>query len=264
VFENDLASDIRAQYRSLVEGGATGEEATDRVLADWGRLADDEEDGVQIWLGLAAAQSQLGRLEDRVRDRAVAIIDAGADLDRWQEDAPEDVPSRRRAIATLRRQLLAPQGPPKRVRKQTPMKPRFAPGDIVAFRLEDDRSLLLRVVGHDTDAKSGETVAIMEIADWIGMDIPDEQTIASLPRLVHADTPYWAPLVIGPSVRGRLSVVGHFEPPAAPVRTFKRFGLLPRSEQGWHLAYPGYLRWDALPAYALHLLGEGPDPDENE
>lgn len=74
---------------------------------------------------------------------------------------------------------------------------------------------------------------------------------------------YWVPLVIGPSMKGRLSVVGHFDPPPPPERQFRRFGLIPRTERGWHLAYPSYLRWDVLPLYALHLLGESPDPDED-
>lgn len=147
------------------------------------------------------------------------------------------------------------------------MKPKFAPGDIVAYRLDDGRSLLLRVVGHETNARTGDTIAVTELADWIGTDIPSEGTIAALPALIQRrgttwESRYWVPLVIGPSVRGRLSVVGHFDPPRPPVKESKRFGLIPRREQGWHLVYPSYLRWDALPAIALHLLGEGPDPDE--
>jgi hypothetical protein len=267
IFGNDLAADVRAQYRSLMAEGATGPDATDGVLGEWGGLADDDEDGVHIWLALAATQTQLGRLEDRVRDRALAIIDAGADLRLWQEDSPEDVPARRRALELLRQKLVGPQPAPRRVRKQAPMKPKFAPGDIVAYRLDDGRSLLIRAVGHDADARTGDTVAVVEVADWVGTEIPEERITAALPPLVREqgtrwENTYWVPLIIGPSVRGRLSVVGHFEPPPAPTRRYRRFGLLPRSEQGWHLAHPAYLRWDMLPRYALHLLGGGPDPDE--
>jgi hypothetical protein len=147
------------------------------------------------------------------------------------------------------------------------MTPKFSPGDIVAYRIDDGRSLALRVVGHAADAESGDKVAVMEVVDWIGMDLPDEQTIATLPPLIDEEggrweNRYWAPLVVGPSMRGRLSIVGHFEPPPPPTRTFRRFGVLPRTEQGWHLAYPSFVRWDILPRYALHLLGEAPDPDE--
>ncbi len=147
------------------------------------------------------------------------------------------------------------------------MKPKFEPGDIVAFRLDDGRALLLRVVGHDTNAETGDSVGVLELVNWIGTDIPDEESIARMPALdwepgERFRRPYCPPLVIGQAVRGRLSVVGHFEPPRPPTRKSRRFGLLPRVEQGWHLALPVYLRWDSLPAYALHLLGEGPDPDE--
>lgn len=267
IFSNDLASDVRGRYRELVADGTSGVDATDAVLREWGRLADDEEDGVQIWLSLAATQTELGRLEDRVRDRAIAILDAGADLARWEEDAPEDVAARRRVLNALREKLVSPQPAVKRPRKQIPIKPTFAPGDIVAYQLDDGRSLVLRVLGHDRNGLSGDTVAVMEVGDWIGADIPDEAEIATLPALVRDRgtrwaNSYWVPLTIGPSMKGRLSVVGHFDPPPPPERRFRRFGLIPRTERGWHLAYPAYLRWDVLPRYALHLLGEGPDPDD--
>jgi hypothetical protein len=266
IFANDLASDVRDRYRDLVARGADGREATDTVLREWGRLTDDAEDGVQIWLSLAASQTELGRLEDRVRDRAIAIIDAGADLARWKVDAPEDVAARRRALDELRQKLMGRQPPLARVRRQVPRKVAFAPGDIVAFRLDDGRHLVLRVVGHQADEGTGDTVAVIEVAHWIGTEMPDEATIAALPALVRergtpSENSYWVPLVSGPPITARLSVVGHFDPPPPPERRWRWFGLLPRLERGWHLAFPAYLRWDVLPHYALHLLGEGPDPD---
>jgi hypothetical protein len=268
IFSNDLASDVRARYRELIASGSSGVDATDTVLREWGRLIDDDEDGVQIWLSLAATQSQLGRLEERVRDRAVAIIDGGADLARWEEDAPEDVAARRRALDALREKLIGPQPAPKRVRKQIPMQPRFAPGDIVAYRLDDGRSLVVRVVGHHANERTGDTVAVVDVADWIGAEVPDTAAIAALPALMRERgtrwaNPYWVPLSIGPSMKGRLSVVGHLDPPPPPEERSRRFGLIPRTERGWHLAYPAYLRWDVLPSYALYLLGEGPDPDDH-
>jgi hypothetical protein len=266
IFSNDLATDVRDRYRELVADGASGPDATETVLREWGRLVDDEEDGVHIWLSLAATQCQLGRLENRVRDRAIAVIDSGADLGRWEEDAPGDVAARRAALSALREKLTGPQPAVKRVRRQAPMKPKFAPGEIVAYRLDDGRSLVLRVVGHDADEQTRDTVAVMEVADWIGTEVPDEAAISALPALVQErgtrwENSYWVPVIIGPSMKGRLSVIGHFDPPPPPERRFRRFAVIPRIERGWHLAYPTYLRWDVLPRYALHLLGEGPDPD---
>lgn len=268
IFANDLAADVRQRYRDLIADGAAGPHATEQVLREWGNAADDE-DGVQVWLSLAAAQVQLGRLEDRVRDRALAVIDAGADLRRWEEDAPEDVGARRRELMKLRDRLLGPQSAPKRLRQQVAKKPRFTPGDIVAFRLDDGRSLLIRVVGHLRHDGTGDIDDIVEIVDWIGSEIPDEEVIATAPALVRdrgtwMESPHWAPAVIGPSMRGRLSVVGHFAPPLPPSRRYRKFGLLPRTEMGWQVALTAYLRWDVLPRYALFLLGEGPEPDAAE
>ena len=51
-------------------------------------LSNDEDEACVFWLALAATQSKLGRLIDLVRDRAIEIIDSGADLRRW-ENKPE-------------------------------------------------------------------------------------------------------------------------------------------------------------------------------
>ena len=147
------------------------------------------------------------------------------------------------------------------------MKPRFAPGEIVAYRLDDGRSLVLRVVGQFAKERTGTGFDAMEVVDWIGTEIPDEAAISTLPALVRKRgtrwaNSYWAPMVIGPSMKGRLSVVGQFDPPPPPERRYRWFGLIPRTERGWHVAEPSYLRWDMLPQDALYLLGEGPNPLE--
>jgi hypothetical protein len=79
VFDNDLASDVRGEYRELLEDGTADAAATQEVLRSFAHAADDPDNGACFWTGLAATQMQLGRLDPTVRDRAVAVIDAGGD-----------------------------------------------------------------------------------------------------------------------------------------------------------------------------------------
>jgi hypothetical protein len=51
-------------------------------------------------LALAVTQSKLDRLDSDIRDRALAVLDRGADLELWRRDSPKllafegpDVPS---------------------------------------------------------------------------------------------------------------------------------------------------------------------------
>lgn len=259
IFANDVAADIRDDDRAQIADGMSAPDATDALLRRWNDPQRDELPGIQFWLALAALQCRLGRLEDRVRDQAVGIIDAGADLNQWKEDAPGDLGRRRRVLSHLRSRLVGPQRAPIHVRRRSPMTPTHTPGEIVAFELDDGRYLLLRVVGHSADSDSGDTLAVMELLRWIGSEIPDAATIARLPALAwdrefRRPTPYFVPMVLTRSVRLRLSVIGHFKPPRP--RSARSLGqrLCRRGKSAWE--YVPWVGWASIPDEALRLLEE--------
>ena len=77
LFSDDLACDVRDDYRELLEDQVSDSEATRRILEQYaGSLADPDEASV-VWLGLAVTQSKVGRLETSVRDEALRVIDSG-------------------------------------------------------------------------------------------------------------------------------------------------------------------------------------------
>ena len=108
IFSDDTTADIRADLRSWLETGLSDADAATRVL-DGHDLSDP-----RVWLGLAAAQHLLGRLDPAVRGRALQIIDSGEDLEDWADAAPADRNARARALNRLRSQLAGPQ-PTRRV-----------------------------------------------------------------------------------------------------------------------------------------------------
>ncbi|HET8542279.1 MAG TPA: hypothetical protein VFL83_20560, partial [Anaeromyxobacter sp.] len=114
LYSDDGARDARDAFRDLVGDGVESSAATDRLVRDWGELVDDPDSGPPFWLALADTQWRLGRLEDRVRERAIAVIDDGRDLERWR-DRPRDLKKRAALLAKLREQLLSAQPPAKRV-----------------------------------------------------------------------------------------------------------------------------------------------------
>jgi hypothetical protein len=80
LWQDDTAWDVRAMYREALEDRLTDEQATEMVLSEFaGALADDDVEPV-VWLALAVCQHQHGRLTPEIRDRALAVIDTGADL----------------------------------------------------------------------------------------------------------------------------------------------------------------------------------------
>src|SRR3954447_15216828 len=81
IFSDDLAADVRAEWREAIVAGEETAPASRALIA---RHRDERDDPV-FWLALAAAQMETGRLQPRVRDRALALIDAGADLASWSD-----------------------------------------------------------------------------------------------------------------------------------------------------------------------------------
>ena len=64
--------------------------------------------GPIIWLALAALQLQRKELQPNVREHALAVIDSGADLSRWEaEGKPEDIEGRKRVLEELKSRLVA-------------------------------------------------------------------------------------------------------------------------------------------------------------
>ena len=71
---------------------------------------------VRLLARLGRHSVEVGRLEDRVRDRALTLIASGEDLERFGHD-PRLLERRRRVLAKLGAQLGSPQRSPTRIRK---------------------------------------------------------------------------------------------------------------------------------------------------
>jgi len=89
---------VRDTWRDAILDGVSPEDATQRLLESFDEYLEDAETEKLLWMALAAAQMETGRLLPDVRDRALQIIDAGGDVDRWREDGDESL-ARRRAEA---------------------------------------------------------------------------------------------------------------------------------------------------------------------
>ena len=178
LYADDEAADARDSYKGLLAKGFDGPDATDRFLALWAESLGDPDDGPVAWFALADTQWALGRLEDRVRDKAVALIGDGSSLDRWRQAGPKEVGKRRTVLAALRERLLAPQPPRKAVKVKVPTKvAAWKAGELFAFRLRSGRSVVL-CLEHVDEGHHARLSAL----DWVGDPPPPAATLAALPR----------------------------------------------------------------------------------
>jgi len=202
IFGDDTACDVRDAYRELVAHGSLGPEATDQLLREWGDIIDDEDDGPVIWLALAATQWACGRLEERVKTKAVKIIDSGSSLGRWSENGDSKMLKQRQAVlAKLRAQLEAPQPAVKRIGKLPKKECQWTVGEVLAYRLRSGKSVLLHVVGEFGPSP------VLAVLDWVGKEIPSAERIKDLPLKRYSGTT--DPYVVAVMSRNRKDLPAH-------------------------------------------------------
>jgi hypothetical protein len=178
LFSDDTACDIRDSYKEHLGNGLSGPEATSRVLLEFkSSLADPDEFSI-VWLALAAAQWNTGRLEPETLEQALRVIDSGTDLTRWSAN-PVDRKKRRAVLEKLKSQLQSPQPPEKRVRKEHKEACDWLPGNLIAYRLLSRNLVIFRVVSLHTD--KGGTSPVCELLDWSGPEIPSPAELSALP-----------------------------------------------------------------------------------
>src|SRR3990172_5253641 len=143
LFSDDLACDVRGEYREVLEDGVQDNEATRRILERYGEEAADPDEGPTFWLALAFTQSKLGRLDSMVRDRALQVIERGEGLHMWQED-PQVLAKRKVVLEKIKAQLTGLQPTRRKLRKPKRHMTNLVPGDVLSFRAAG-RCALLRV-----------------------------------------------------------------------------------------------------------------------
>jgi hypothetical protein len=179
IFSDDLASDLRDEFKDLIAEGLNSEEATEKLIESYGINKDDLEEYNVFWLSLAATQWKIGRLNEEVKIKAIEIIDNGSDLERWYEEGePGWAKQREKHLLKLKDQLLSPQPEPKKVKKRYKSQTDLNFGDAISYRLNSGNYVIFRVIGHHTD--DGGTDPVCEICDWFGKDIPQPQEIEKL------------------------------------------------------------------------------------
>lgn len=146
IFSDDTAADVRGGFRDLAAEGLSPYEATERLIAQSAEILADSEEANVFWLALAATQWSLGRLTESVRDRAIQIIDSGADLERWEED-PNLRRKRKQHLEKLRDQLNTPQSKPKKLKKRIRSSTDFLAGDLAIYCVSENISVKFFVTG---------------------------------------------------------------------------------------------------------------------
>jgi len=167
IFSDDNASDLREDYRRLIADGISGPEATDRLLREWAPKGDPALEPV-FWLALAVTQWGCGRLEERVKAKALGVIEDGSALSEWRGGKLER--KRQVVLDATRKKLESPQPEARPIKKRVLAACDWERGELIAYQLRSGDWIVLRMLDPHTD--QGGTCPVCELFDWRGPDLP--------------------------------------------------------------------------------------------
>jgi hypothetical protein len=178
IFSDDLAADIRDDYRDYLGDGLSGAQATERLVAENLDSLKNPDEAAVFWFALAATQWKHGRLEERVKSRALHAIASGKDVRRWEDENPKEAKKRAAVLEKLKLQLESPPPPAKKVPKRFVSNCSWTKGQVIAYQLLSGRIALLVVVEFGTGR--GGIYPICGLLDFVGSSIPTEVEILTL------------------------------------------------------------------------------------
>lgn len=175
--DEDLQWNIREEYKGYIADGKSSEEATNLLINDYEELLQDRYVSDIFWITLAETQWKYGRLLADAKNRAIEAIDSGRDLERFGSDK-KIIIKRKKYLQEIKSKLLSAQPAPKGIRKQFQSISEFETGDVISFKTESDKYVLMRVIGllGTTDNNS----PIVEFLDWYKQTLPTEEEIQTL------------------------------------------------------------------------------------
>lgn len=136
IFQNDVADDIRYDYKAKLKLGKSDELALQEIIVENVHHINDEEDKFDFWFGLSDLLFDLGRLTDDVRNKAIELIDGGGDLKRGYDSS--DLKKRRLVLEKLKGKLLSEQPSRKKIPVAKPFICPWKSNDVFLYQFNSD------------------------------------------------------------------------------------------------------------------------------
>lgn len=215
VFSDDLAQDVRREYNILLSVGKDNNDI-EELLTNYYRniLNCNNPDEDVFWFSLSLCEWKKGRLSVYVKEKALAALESGQDLNRWSVAGNDrDFINRKKALSNLKEIILSPQPSAKKVRKPTVYHCPWKVGSLLAYRIVSNKNLidnpcfmkyvLLRIIKIDRhpvsrifDTGYYDESMTVGLYNWIGSQIPDPKITRDLKYIAikecsQALKPFW-------------------------------------------------------------------------
>jgi hypothetical protein len=180
IFSDDLASDIKDDFRLKIALGKSVELAVQELKNEYQEDLQDEKEHIVFWLALASTQWKLGRLQEEVKIRAINIIESESDLKRWEDDL-SDYKKRQKVLQKLKDQLLSKQPEAKKIAFPFISETKMEVGDLIKYEHQNGKYALFRVLRIKEDHR-GDRYPQVEFLNYFDEKIPHLKIVEDLDR----------------------------------------------------------------------------------
>jgi hypothetical protein len=243
LFSDDVACDVRDEYRALIEDGVDDDDATRQILNSYADVLGEPDDGPVVWLALAVTQSKIGRLDAAVARHALAVISADEGMELWREQGPKAEASRRAALAQAREQITGPQPSRRKLRPPWRHVSSLEAGDVLSYRTQNGRCLLLRVARIDTSRVG--VAPILVLLDYARPKLPRAAKIDKIPDRAEPPRSYAALQQPWGIARFHVGVYKKSDPDYAEAGFIKVCTIRPRTTDA-AIAAGMFMQWSQL------------------
>jgi hypothetical protein len=184
IFADDEAEDLRDEYRMILADAQSDAAATDAAARSYDASFERPEETTAFWLALAMIQWRLGRLDPRVRDVALRIIDDGLDLVKWEGSPLRS--KRATALKKARDTIASPAPAEKPMPKPLPLQlPGWEFSEVLGYPMPNGRMVLLHHLNYRGWSLVGAKAPVITVLNWFGTEMPDERQVAALTYINH-------------------------------------------------------------------------------
>lgn len=110
LYQDDIAEDIKRNYLELLRSGKTNDEAIEVLLRWYHEFIIYDEDGELFWYVLADTQWRYGRLDLKVKEKALRHIESNTILNQWHEN-----PNWPKVLQELKKEITSPMSEEKKI-----------------------------------------------------------------------------------------------------------------------------------------------------
>lgn len=191
LYANDTASDIRGDYVDKLRRGKSNQEVTTELIKENQDIIGDIEEEALFWYALADTQWNYGRLLPEVKEKALFFLSQSIELERWSESGQKQIEAWKNTLKKLKKKLLSPLPPEKKIEKYRLYRCEWKLGDVFAYQFSSAYSrekgfwgqyIVFRKISEDT-YWPGHIVPVVQMYKWIGKDIPNLNLVRGMKLL---------------------------------------------------------------------------------